>query len=199
MTDTHNPPVPVENKPTSPFARIISLLKTGPRGLALRFVDQVYRKLTGAPFWSLSRITPDLYIGGQPYAKGWQTMQDEGITAVLNMREEHHDDRVKGVAGDNHLHLPTRDNTPPTINDLQQAADFIAEQIEQGGKVYVHCGLGVGRAPTAAAAYLIQSGMAVDDALTKIKNVRPFVHLTPGQYRQLHAFADHSKRRVAKS
>lgn len=193
MTDTHDAPVPISPKPTSPFARIMSLLKTGPRGLALRFVDQGLRKRRGSPLWSLSRITPNLYVGGQQYIKGWSAMQDEGITAVLNMRESHHDDQAKGVAGEAHLHLPTRDNTPPSLDDLQRAADFIEEHVEQGGKVYVHCGLGVGRAPTAAAAYLIQSGMGVDEALAKIKHVRPFVHLTPGQYRQLHAFADQKR------
>jgi protein-tyrosine phosphatase len=177
-----------QTKPPSPLSRIVSLLKTGPRGLSLRFVDQGMRKRTGAPIWALSRVTPHLYVGGQHYEKGWQNMVDEGITAVLNMREAHLDDVAKGIGGAHHLHLPTRDNTPPKIDDLLQGAIFIDEHIKAGSKVYVHCGIGVGRAPTAAAAYLIYAGMTTDHALAAIRKARPFIHLTPGQKRQLRAF-----------
>ncbi|QPC82620.1 dual specificity protein phosphatase family protein [Phototrophicus methaneseepsis] len=184
---THVEPLETK-KPPSQLSRIASLLRTGPRGLSLRFIDQGRRKRTGAPTWSLSKVTPNLYVGGQHYKKGWQQMLDEGITAVLNMREAHLDDVVNGIGGDYHLHLPTRDNTPPSLEDLQCAAEFIDEHVRKAGKVYVHCGIGVGRAPSAAAAYLIYTGMSADEALAAIREVRPFIHLTPGQYRQLKAF-----------
>ena len=174
--------------PDNPLRRITSLLRTGPRGIALRFYDQLTRKWTGYPVWNLSRITPNLYIGGQHSVHGWQKMQQEGIEAIVNMREPHLDDARHDIAGAYHLHLPTTDNTPPSLDDLQRAADFIRQHIEAGRKVYVHCGVGVGRAPSAAAAYLIQSGMSAMDALNTIHQVRPFVHLTPRQMRQLEQF-----------
>jgi dual specificity protein phosphatase-like protein len=177
------------NKPTNPFKRIVSLLRVGPRAISLRFIDQFSRKMSGAPVWKLSKIRPFLYVGGQHYLKGWQKMLDEGITGIINMREKYHDDIKMGVDGDSYLHLATRDNTPVPIDYLHQAADFIAEQKQQGGKVYVHCGVGVGRAPSAAAAYFIKyEAMTTREALATISAIRPFIHLTGKQRRALEAF-----------
>lgn len=177
------------NPDTKPLNRIFSLLKTGPRALMLRFGDQVVRISTGAPVKRLSAITPQLYIGGQQRARGLERMRALGITAVVNMREAKHDDLTKGLAPERYLHLPTRDNTPPSVDDLSRGVAFIQDEITRGGVVYVHCGVGVGRAPTMAAAYLIASGATPHDALAAIRKVRPFVHLTPGQRRQLEHFA----------
>lgn len=177
-----------QEKPTSQTHRIVSLLRTGPRALILRFYDQTLRKRTGHPVWNLSRVLPQLYVGGQHSSAGWQKMQDAGVTAIVNMREAHLDDAEKGIAGTHYLHLPTRDNTPPTLESLRQAAEFITAEIEAGGTVYVHCGVGVGRAPSAAAAYLISTGMTAKQAIAAIKRVRPFIHLTGRQFKQLVMF-----------
>jgi len=175
-------------QPPSQFNRVLSLLQTGPRGLFWRFVDQFLRKRRGYPLWHTSKITDLIYVGGQHYPKGWSEMQREGIEAVLNMRETHHDDVAKGIDSDHHLHCATRDNTPPPIEDLVRVADFIEEQVNVGRKIYIHCGVGVGRAPTAAAAYFIKTGMGSADALQHIKKERPFIHLTHGQRVRLHEF-----------
>lgn len=184
-------------KPTNPLSRIWSLAKTGPAAIVTRFVDQTYRKRTGAPHWELSEITPQLYVGGQHYPQGYQEMLDKGITGIVNMREAHFSDEDMGVAGPNHLHLATRDNTPPKVEDLIRGAKFIHDQVEDGGKVYVHCGVGVGRAPTMMAAYLITTGLSPDEALYKIRKIRPFIHLTGRQRRVLDAFQQewHNQRR----
>lgn len=171
------------------LTRIVSLLKTGPAAIALRISDQLLRLASGAPVQRLSRVTPHLYVGGQHRKRGWPAMQKQGITAIVNMREAQHDDRTKAAAPARYLHLATTDNTPPSLEDLQKGVEFIAEEIAQGGAVYIHCGVGVGRAPTMAAAYLIATGMSADDALNTIKQARPFIHPTPGQKAQLEHFA----------
>lgn len=176
-------------KPTNPFARIISLLRVGPRGLFLRFYEQFTRKQRGYPVWSLGRVRPFLYVGGQHYPKGWTAFEEEGITGIVNMREAHHDDVAKGIGGKAHLHLATRDNTPVPFDYLHQVADFILEHKENDGKVYVHCGVGVGRAPSAAAAYFIKyENMTASEALDTIREKRPFIHLTVSQKNQLEKF-----------
>ncbi len=178
-----------ENKPANPIVRIFSLLRTGPRALRLRFYDQWMRLRRGYPVWPLSEITPQLYVGGQHYPKGWAWMTGRGITAVVNMREAWHDDTAGGIEGERHLHLVTRDNTPVALEDLHRGVAFITAEIERGGKVYVHCGIGVGRAPSMVAAYLISTGLTPDEALRKIKAVRPFIHLTSRQRQRLDEFA----------
>jgi len=180
-----------QDNPTHPLLRVLSLAKTGPMAIIKRYVDQVYRKRTGAPYWKYSEVTPQLYVGGQHYPKGYAEMLDKGITGIVNMREDYHSDIEKGVEGQKHLHLVTKDNTPPKLEDLKRGAEFIREEINAGGKVYVHCGVGVGRAPTMAAAYLIITGLSPDEALSKIREVRPFVHLTGKQRNILTEFAQY--------
>ena len=176
-------------KAPHPLARVKSLLRTGPWALCLRFADQSWRLLTGAPLWRLSRVTPRLYVGGQHYPRGYGRMLDHGITAVVNLRETHHSDVQKGIAFERHLHLATPDNTPPSMQALLRGAAFAHDAMARGS-VYVHCGIGVGRAPTLAAAILIADGLTPDEAMNQIKRVRPFVHLTPGQRLALDDFAD---------
>ncbi len=174
-------------KPPHPITRVFSLLSAGPRAVALRWIDQISRRRTGVPVWRLSAITPQLIVGGQHYRKGYRAMLDYGISAIVNMRRERSDIEA-GIAGERHLHLATVDNTPPSVADLERGAAFIQAEIERGGKVYVHCAVGCGRAPTMAAAYLIAGGETPNEALRRIKNVRPFVHLTPRQRAVLDEF-----------
>ena len=175
------------HKPPHPITRVASLLSAGPSAVALRWIDQVSRRRTGAPVWRLSEVTPQLFVGGQHYPKGYAAMLDFGISAIVNMRKRH-SDIDKGIAGARHLHLATVDNTPPSVEDLKRGAEFIRSEINRGGKVYVHCAVGCGRAPTMAAAYLISTGLSPDGALERIKNARPFVHLTRKQRAVLDQF-----------
>ena len=176
-------------KPSPPRKRIVSLLRTGPSAIALRFIDQAYRKIRGAPLWELSQVTPRLFLGGQHSRRGWRAMQAAGVTAVVNLREARFSDAAKGIGGERHLHLPTVDNTPPTAADLMRGAAFIGDEIQRGGKVYIHCGVGVGRAPTLTAAFLMTTGLSAEEALRQIKKARPFVHLTDEQRDALDEFA----------
>lgn len=59
-----------------------------------------------------------------------------------------------------------------------------------GGKVYVHCMLGVGRSVTLIAAYLVAEGMTVDDAWRLIRRRRPFIQPTEVQMAQLERWAE---------
>ena len=178
----------VAHAPPHPLIRLRSLLRTGPLPLSLRIIDQLARRLTGAPIFRLCAVTPQLLVGGQHYPRGWQEMRDYGISAIINMRGESCD-VAKGIGGERHLQLPTIDNTPPSLDDLQRGVDFVDQEIRRGGKVYIHCAVGCGRAPTMTAAYLVSSGLSVEDALRKIKRTRPFVHLTPAQRQSLDDFA----------
>src|SRR5690606_34572834 len=149
--------------------------------------DQITRQITGAPTRRLSEVTPQLFVGGQHSKRGLRRLRQRGVTAIVNMRRES-DDQAKGIALERYLHLPTVDNTPPTIEHLRDGARFIGDEIARGGKVYVHCWEGVGRAPTMAAAYLVSTGMTTAEAWTTIRAARPFIRPTPFQVAQLEAF-----------
>ena len=144
--------------------------------------------LTGVPLLQFCQVTPQLYVGSQFNARGKQKLAKNGITAVVNMRIEW-DDAAHDLAFSHYLHLPTIDDTAPQDAHLQQGIQFIRENINAGGKVYIHCGGGIGRAPTMAAAYLIAEGNTLDQALALIRNVRPFIFITPPQMDLLRQFA----------
>src|SRR5688572_22230857 len=109
-------------------------------------LELLARWLRGAPLRRYSLITDKLMVSGQYGKRGWRQLQKDGVTAVVNLRDEF-DDRAAGIAPNRYLHLPIIDNTPPTFEQLKKGADFINQEIEAGGKVYVHCAAGVGRAP----------------------------------------------------
>jgi protein tyrosine phosphatase (PTP) superfamily phosphohydrolase (DUF442 family) len=150
--------------------------------------DHAVRIVTGAPIRRVSQISPQLHVGGQYRRRGWPRLQARGITAVVNMRIEF-DDNDAGIAPPRYLHLPVVDDQAPTVEQLRTGADFIAEEIARGGAVYVHCGSGIGRAATMAAAYLISTGLSADEAWASIRAARPFIRPTPPQIEQIERFA----------
>lgn len=171
------------------FLLILTLVfRMSPLALGLRVIDQLVRNISGAPVARLSRITPQLYVGGQHHKRGWAKMQNMGITAVVNMRETHHDDHAKGIAPEHYLHLPTIDNTPPSMTHLHAGVAFITEEIANGGQVYIHCASGFHRAPTMAIAYFISTGLTFKESLSMIKRVRPFARPIRSQKQQLEQF-----------
>jgi hypothetical protein len=165
------------------------LTQQGLQVTALWAADHAVRIVTGAPIRSVSQITPQLHVGGQYRRRGWPRLAVRGITAVVDVRVEF-DDEAAGIAPPRYLHLPTVDDEPPTLEQLRAGVTFTAEETAQGGAVYVHCGAGVGRAATMAAAYLVSTGLTPDQAWARIRQVRPFIRPKPAQIAQIERFAE---------
>lgn len=140
--------------------------------------------ITGVPLLQFSQVTPNLYVGPQFRANGKRFLLEQGIDACVNMRIER-DDAAFGLDLPRYLHLPTIDDDAPSIEHLDQGVTFIREAIAAGSSVYIHCGAGVGRAPSMAAAYLMAEGDNLNEAIHRITRVRPFIALTPPQLNQL--------------
>ena len=77
-----------------------------------------------------------------------------------------YDDRTPGVVLD-------QDNSVP-LGKLKVVSAIIGDNIDTGRKVLLHCNLGKGRSPTCAAAYLITSGMSVEEAREMISRKGPY-------------------------
>ena len=73
------------------------------------------------------------------------------------------------------LHEPVVDFTAPSPEQLERILDFIARQAEGAGRVVlVHCGAGLGRSGTVAAAYLVRCGWDPRQAIARIRELRPY-------------------------
>src|SRR5258708_1686036 len=99
--------------------------------------DFTMRALTGAPMVRFSQITPQIIVAGQYQKRGWKVLAQRGVTASSNMRSEF-DDEAAGIAPSRHLRLIVEDNTPPTLDQLRRGVEFITEEVERGGNVYIH-------------------------------------------------------------
>jgi protein tyrosine phosphatase (PTP) superfamily phosphohydrolase (DUF442 family) len=164
------------------------LTQQGLRVTVIWAADHLTRAITGAPILRTSQVTPQLHVAGQYRRHAWATLAARGITAVVNLRIEF-DDEQAGIAPERYLYLPTEDDHAPTVEQLREGCAFIAEEIANGGGVYVHCKSGIGRAAVMAAAYLVSTGLTVDQAWALIRRARPFIRPKPRQFERVETFA----------
>jgi len=154
-----------------------------------RVLDHSWRRYRGLPLMSNSQITPQLFVGGQYTHSGFRRLQERGITAIVSMRSQLPVDPSK-YPNMRFLHLPTVDQQPPTLEQFRVGSQFIQKQIDDGGKVYVHCLHGEGRGPSMATAYLVSTGLTLEDALAQVKRARSFVQPTKVQMERLREFEE---------
>jgi protein-tyrosine phosphatase len=153
----------------------------------MKMFDILHRWIFGLPTLKRSQITANLFLGSQYNKIGLKKLRKLGVTAIVNMRI-HSVYKKAHYMGFKYLHIPTIDNTPPPIDDLLKGAIFIENEINHGGKAYIHCRQGLGRGPTMTLAYLIKIGTTLPDALALIKSVRPFVDPRLEQIERLKEF-----------
>ncbi|KIJ29272.1 hypothetical protein M422DRAFT_784322 [Sphaerobolus stellatus SS14] len=137
-------------------------------------------------FSSLTRhpdeiISDRLYLGGLAAALDGALMSSLGITHILSVCPECTWDIPTHMA----IHV---DDTPDEniLIRLPEACDFIQRALNSGGKVYVHCMMGVSRSVTVVVAYLMKSqGISLHDALAYVKSRRPIIRPNYGFMEQL--------------
>ncbi len=152
-----------------------------------RFLDYRYREITGLPSRKRSEISPQLFVGGQYSDIGLDRLKSQEFTAVVNMRAMTSPvllTKVKKL-GLSYLHLPTKDMHAPSMEHLEEGIAYITTQLQNGGKVYVHCRGGEGRGPTMAIAYLMSTGLTYEDAFASVQSVRSFIRPTRVQRERL--------------
>lgn len=135
-----------------------------------------------------SKITDTIYLGTNACCRSHFSKEliAKGVTADISLEEE----RLDAPFGvEFFFWLPTKDHTPPTVNQLTigvQTLDFFTQH---NIVCYVHCKNGHGRAPTLVAAYLMRSqGFDIEQAVDFIKQQRPTIHLEESQRAALEQF-----------
>ena len=142
---------------------------------------------------NISWIDENLAVGGAFHKSDIRRLRRLGIHAVADCREEAEDDvatlEQNGIA---YLRLPTPDAHQLSQDDLLRGVAWVREQLASGGKVYMHCNHGVGRAPLLAACFLVAKGATAQEALRLVKAGRWQASPNEEQLEALVTFARHS-------
>jgi protein-tyrosine phosphatase len=120
-----------------------------------------------------SDITPQLAVGGSFRNGQIGQLQQRGVTAVVDCRQEAEDDvSALAKAGMAFLHLPAPDRYAMRDDQLREGVGWVLDHVRTGGRAYLHCEHGVGRGPLLAAAVLVAQGYSAADALHLVRSRR---------------------------
>jgi dual specificity phosphatase 3 len=102
--------------------------------------------------------------------------QEAGITDILDVRGEWSDEKLVHTVAPTvrYVHLGTHDDG--TTQDrawYDEGLDVMAATRAAGGRILVHCHMGVNRGPSMAFAGLLDEGWSVAEALSAIRTARP--------------------------
>ncbi|MFL1903809.1 fused DSP-PTPase phosphatase/NAD kinase-like protein [Streptomyces tauricus] len=179
------PPPPPPPRLTLPGSRSRrTLRRTLPRALAALGLCYLALWATGAlgilalSYWARERTPPPegthpvrgihhfqpvdaaggLWRGAAPSPTGYRELARLGFTTVIDLRaEDLSAEQLDGPrrAGLDVVRLPVRDGQTPAPHQVRR---FLGVVGAAPGPVFVHCGAGVGRTGTMAAAYLVRAG-----------------------------------------
>jgi len=147
----------------------------------------VFRHVLREP--AMGRLSDRLYFGRWLVNCEASLLEERGIVAVLDLTAAVPES--KAIRGDRvYRNLPLLDGTAPSREVLEEALRWIDDQ-SRNGAVYVHCAAGHGRAGLVTGAYLLASGEVshADEAIRRMGQVRPWLHLSGVQRRCLANFA----------
>ena len=144
---------------------------------ALRFLHETVKNND----W-FTEITPNMWLGGAPtYARDYQFLRDNNITAVVNIRAEREDDvEFYKQHGIDYIQIKVFDMMIPDNEHFDAGVGFTREHIEKDGVVLIHCAKGRGRSAVLMVAYLMKyHGMSFDEAVKYMKDKRSLVKQEP--------------------
>eukprot|EP00877_Chromochloris_zofingiensis_P003265 jgi/Chrzof1/1293/Cz10g01150.t1 len=134
-------------------------------------------------------VSENLVCGTQPRnpAEVEELAAEHGVSAIVNLQQdkdfhywgvdfEANKDKCQQLGVKIHR-VPARDFDPHSLrNTMPRAVKAVAESLQKGDRVYVHCTAGLGRAPAVCIAYLYwfhPDGMNLDDAYQHVTTIRP--------------------------
>uniref|UniRef100_A0A3B4BG69 Dual specificity protein phosphatase n=1 Tax=Periophthalmus magnuspinnatus TaxID=409849 RepID=A0A3B4BG69_9GOBI len=144
-------------------------------GLAVNQLEKLL--FTGKAIIShADEVWPRLYIGDQQSAENREDLYKHRITHVLNAAHS----KRKGQSEIyrrlqiEYMGIDARDSCDFDMSaHFQSAADFIHRALSKGGKVLVHCHVGVSRSATLVLAYLmVKQNLTLVEAICAIKENR---------------------------
>lgn len=121
-------------------------------------------------------------------------LKNQGIEVLLSLTEEPPSARTVTSAGLLLYHVPVPDMTAPTQEELDRCISAIEKAKSGGMGVAIHCGAGAGRTGVVIACYFIEKGATADEAIKKVRRMRPGSIETDEQLDAVKEFAQRRRR-----
>jgi atypical dual specificity phosphatase len=116
-------------------------------------------------------------------------LREQGIEVLLSLTEDPPRRDWVNEAGLLSVHVPMEDMQPPTPQELDRAVSTIARAVERNMGVAVHCGAGMGRTGVVLAAWFVTKGLSADNAIARVRRLRPGSVETEEQEKAVAEFA----------
>jgi atypical dual specificity phosphatase len=116
-------------------------------------------------------------------------MREHGLQIVLSLSEEPPRRDWVNDAGLMVYHVPIEDMEAPTQEQLERCVSAIERANGQNMGVAIHCAAGLGRTGTVLAAWFVTQGLSAQNAIARVRRLRPGSIETSAQEKAVEEFA----------
>jgi protein-tyrosine phosphatase len=136
--------------------------------------ELIYR--SSDPKIKFTKITPRLYLSGEPCKSDVLWLVSKGIKNVLSVAKECHDTCIGYGDALKLVHVGFRDHVPMEPWLVLSAMHTLKAMLKNGPTL-VHCGVGISRSPTTIALYWYAKGItnSIEEGVQKLVEKRPCV------------------------
>lgn len=133
-------------------------------------------------------VAPGVLVGRKLEDAKAAAAVEAGVTAVLDLTAEFSE--AAPFRATTYRNLQIIDLTAPTQDQLDEAVEFITAEAANG-TVYVHCKIGYSRSAAVVGAYLLATheSATADDAIERLRELRPSIVIRPEADRAIRTFA----------
>jgi atypical dual specificity phosphatase len=100
-------------------------------------------------------------------------LRKQGIELLISLTEERPRRDWINDAGLMVMHVPVEDMEAPTQEQLDRCTSAIERANSHGMGVAIHCGAGLGRTGVILATYFVAKGLSAQNAMGKVRRMRP--------------------------
>ena len=100
-------------------------------------------------------------------------LRKQGVEVLLSLTEDRPRRDWTDGAGLLVFHEPLEDMEAPTQEQIDRSVSVLTRAMDQGKGVAVHCGAGLGRTGVMLAAYFVAKGATAQNAIARIRRLRP--------------------------